>query len=441
MCSLTVCGERKRRAAISRLVEPVRDQRQHLVLALRQQGRRRLGLRREHRHPEPDHPHRPRDVGAPQSLETKPDAPAAFAAAARCGRRRRSAARASPASSRGSPRRARRPTRCRGTGRPARRAGCSAVGQLQRLPPLRAARQRLDPRLPPSSRRKPQWTTSWSSTTSTRRRLSRRRLVAPRQRAHQPHAPALAATGPNSTKPPWLERLERGEPQAQPGAAAAFAGRRRCATSSESAPLAPRRPRPRSPRVGVLADVAQRLRQHRLGERLEPRGTCTPFGQRTLHAVVLSRAGREARRVAGLAPSGARPARARSAGRRAPSSSSCARARSARRSGRPRRPARARAEQALDHVLVDLARQGDPLVEPAACAPAGGSPARGRASAAARPSVHIRWRSRRRARTPPSAVGGDDPEPAAAGRERRADERGDAHQPRSRCGHLLGGSE
>ena len=81
VCSLTVCGERKSRSAISRLVAPEAIEVEHLALAL---GQRRAGGRlaagRNTVMPSPTIRTAPAMSAAGQSLETKPAAPAARAA-------------------------------------------------------------------------------------------------------------------------------------------------------------------------------------------------------------------------------------------------------------------------------------------------------------------------------------------------------------------------
>ena len=148
---------------------------------------------------------------AGQSLETKPDGAGGARRARRdppgAGDQQHVAWRARP---RAAARRSRRPTPGRRTGRRARRAARS--GAPARPPPraLRALRQRSTHGCSPSISRKPQWTTSWSSTTSTRRRRSPVVPVASRpglrsgavNRHRQPDAPVPGSRSPNSTMPP-----------------------------------------------------------------------------------------------------------------------------------------------------------------------------------------------------------------------------------------------
>src|ERR671933_2144018 len=94
---------------------------------------------------------------------------------------------------------------------------------------LRALRQRSTHGCSPSIRRKPQWTTSWSSTTSTRRRRPAGRASGPAptsgtvNRHRQPHAPRPRLALPELDHPADLERLERGETEAHAGLARAAA--------------------------------------------------------------------------------------------------------------------------------------------------------------------------------------------------------------------------
>src|SRR5215211_8906038 len=90
---------------------------------------------------------------------------------------------------------------------------------------LRALRQRSTHGCSPSISRKPQCTTSWSSTTSTRRRLSAPPPPAPSRlgltsgtpkRHRQPHAPDPRLPLTELDDPARLDRLERGQPQPHP---------------------------------------------------------------------------------------------------------------------------------------------------------------------------------------------------------------------------------
>src|SRR5579875_3075527 len=86
--------------------------------------------------------------------------------------------------------------------------------------PLEAATQRSTHGCWVSISRKPQWTTSWSSTTSTRRRLALRlstRGVRSGIVGHQQaQLPAVGGEGPELEKTAGLKRLEGREPEPHP---------------------------------------------------------------------------------------------------------------------------------------------------------------------------------------------------------------------------------
>src|ERR1700744_2871338 len=82
--------------------------------------------------------------------------------------------------------------------------------------PFEAVTQRSTQGCWVSISRKPQCTTSWSSTTSTRRRCGLRVATvllagaSAIERYHQPHVPAVGAVWPELDDPTALQRLERG---------------------------------------------------------------------------------------------------------------------------------------------------------------------------------------------------------------------------------------
>ena len=172
---------------------------------------------------------------AGQSLEMKPEAPAALrrvgADAAGAGDQQdvEPRARARAAAGR-SPRR----TPGRRTGPRARRAGRS--GARARAPPACCARsaQRSTHGCSPSIIRRPQCTTSWSSTTSTRSLRSLEPAAirdglrsGPVKRHRQSHAPVAGLALAELDDPADLQRLERGELEAHAALARPCRGRRR----------------------------------------------------------------------------------------------------------------------------------------------------------------------------------------------------------------------
>ena len=238
VCSLTVCGDRNSCSAISRLVEPAAMRSSTSRSRSESIGAGCSAVGSNTVIPSPTIRTARATSRASQSLETKPDAPAARAAAATSAPRRRSAAPASTARPCGSSRTRRRPTRRPGTGRPARRrrvaAGQHAAPRRRCAPPGSA---------PPTAARraatrKPQCTTSWSSTTSTRSLRSARRpggcgwrrsYPRLRQRHHEPDPPQPLVRRAEVHHAAVLQRLEGR--QAQPHARAPRAGpgaRRRC---------------------------------------------------------------------------------------------------------------------------------------------------------------------------------------------------------------------
>src|SRR5215218_4727719 len=141
---------------------------------------------------------------------------------------------------------------------------------------LRALRQRSTQGCSPSISRRPQCTTSWSSTTSTRSLRSpepdaiRLGLTSGTLMGHrQSHAPDPGLTWPELDQAAELERLQHREPQAHPGdRPAALADpvvadlHHPGAVLARELDLDPLRPR-------VLAGVAHGLDEDRLRERLE----------------------------------------------------------------------------------------------------------------------------------------------------------------------------
>ena len=318
--------------------------------------------------------------------------------------------------------------------------------------PLRALRQRSTHGCSPSISRKPQCTTSWSSTTSTRRRgRSSRAALAPftsgrpagtASRTRQRARLALAELDDAAV----LERLERREPQAHarsPGAAARGTPslrdlqRRTCRRRACTRDLDARR-------VGVLARVAHASastdcasgsscrghRRRRPASRRDRRGRACSRASRSTSSRERRAGLRAARRRAGAE-------RAR-AGRRARPAAPRGSARAPRRSS-----GRARAEHAARRRTAAGSRPR-------------GSRARGRcapAAARARSCWRVAMRARRgqrgglaeRPQQVALAVGQRRPPPRSeritpsqrpAGGDRRADERGDPEQRAVARGHL-----
>ena len=304
---------------------------------------------------------------APQSLETKPEAPAAGRPAARSSRRRRSAARACCGEARAD-RLAQLGARLarRGRGRRARRR--AAAARQPRAPPRRwGGDAALDPRLLPSRSRKPHWTTSWSSTTSTRSARSPFIGSPRRSPAHQAHPPAVVAVGPELDACRRAGAPRGRQAQADPGRR----GPARRATPSfrTSSAKARRRAgdaRPRPRRVGVLLGVAQRLAQDRdCASGSRPSGTSALGSQSTLErdALVLGRRAARARRAGssggpGVGSSERSSAVAQLAQRGLRSRRGSARVGPAQ-SSRPGAERERDAEQPLHDALVDLAGELD----------------------------------------------------------------------------------
>src|SRR3954471_23963341 len=114
---------------------------------------------------------------------------------------------------------------------PTNRSTSATCGSKRRVWPIassavRALRQRVTHGCWLNSSRKPQWTTSWSSTIRTEsfRPVSTAASVATR-RHHQPDLPLVAVAGAELHEATGLERLAGGQPQAHAGAVAS--GRRR----------------------------------------------------------------------------------------------------------------------------------------------------------------------------------------------------------------------
>src|SRR5581483_967433 len=276
VCSLTVCGDRYSRSAISRFVEPA------AISASTSRSRSVRGgagwsdLGGKSVIPIPTIRTALVTSRASRSFETNPEAPAARAAAGDMrpapeikstrvpGDARRTAWQTSTPDS--------RPTKrsIRATSGSKRRTRSSASS------PVRAARHRSTHGCSPSSTRKPQWTTSWSSTTNTRRRrpsalwAGLALIVLPgTERYQQPYAPATISGGAGFDGASLLERLKRGQAKTHPrwgvlvlaGPVVSNLQREGVGATSD------RHFYPGWFRV--LADVSQRLGQHRLGKRLD----------------------------------------------------------------------------------------------------------------------------------------------------------------------------
>ena len=193
--------------------------------------------------------------GAPQSLETNPEAPAAVATAREtvpgAGDQQHPGLRRARLELLRS---ARRPTGCRGRGRRGRRRAAAARRARAPRSAVAAPAQRSTQGWRSSSRRKPQWTTSWSSTTRTRSERSRP-FAAAAGAAHRwsptdhAHVPAPARQRAELDQGVLLQRLERQQAQAEPGA-----GGRRSACSVDAVVgdlELERRPRARATRTSI----------------------------------------------------------------------------------------------------------------------------------------------------------------------------------------------
>ena len=349
---------------------------------------------------------------AGQSLEMKPAAPAARAAFGRdpagAGDQQhvRSAAR-----SRAAARRSPRPTPGRRTGRRARRAARSACVSASASSRVARAQAALDPRL--LAEHQPQAPVhdlvvvddEHAQLALARCRAAiRAGLTSGAVKRHrQSHAPGAGLALAELDDPADLQRLERGEPQAHAG---------RCARPPAHAVVA----RPRAPacrRPDVERDLDARRPACLCALRTASASTDCASGSSSRGTSTRSEPGASARsQVAGARGAAARPPRAASCcvSRRDAAERALQRAPqvdAARPAARRRSRSRASgdssawlendeldAEQALDHALVDLAREVDALLQLARAAPAGWSRgARASASAAVLPSVHSRWRS------------------------------------------------
>src|SRR3954447_9393869 len=206
-----------------------------------------------------------------QSFETKPDAPAARAALFEirpapeisstlgagfsCCRRSQISA---PDSS------------------PTNRSTRATCGSKRRVCPIassieRALRQRVTHGCWLNSRRKPQWTTSWSSTISTPslRPLPFISASVITGRHHQPDRPAIAVARAELHDTAVLQRLEGRQPQAHPGRLASYAVDAVVHhLQHEHVALQPGVDGDET-RMSMLLRVAQRLTQNRLRERLQ----------------------------------------------------------------------------------------------------------------------------------------------------------------------------
>ena len=345
-----------------------------------------------------------------QSLETNPEAPAARAAAGDI----------RPAPEISSTRVDGEASRIASQTLGARLAGQEQVDErdmrlVARAPsasasaPVRAAMQRSTQGCSPSSTRKPQCTTSWSSTTRTRSlrsgasgRLGTALTPGPQpagRRGARASCPRRARRTP-PTPPCWsASNAARRSPM--PGAARARRATPSLRTSSAervvvAADRAPPPARGRrawrccaAPRPAPTGPAARRRRA-----RVDLAGPDRPAPRRPGDCTEPRQLGGQ--RGAGLAGDAARAGRS-SALRRSASASCIStrqRSRSSRSSALLGAQRQRHAEQALHHALVDLARQLQALAEPPRCAPAGGSrcapwPPAPRSC----PSVHSRWRS------------------------------------------------
>ena len=212
VCSLTVCGERNSRAAISGLVAPwaIRSSTSRSRPVSSAGGA--SSLRLEDRHAEPDHAHGAGDVArVPVLGDEARRARGARGGRRRCGRRPRSAGRGWTARPRAGARTPRRRTPRRGTGPRARRGARSGGPARSPRRRVRADRKRSTHGCSPSISRKPQWTTSWSSTTSMRSSSRVRRSLAGTVSRTRQRSVADRAEVDDAAR---LERLERGQAQA-----------------------------------------------------------------------------------------------------------------------------------------------------------------------------------------------------------------------------------
>ena len=220
-----------------------------------------------------------------------------------------------------------------------------AARQRQRLLARpRAARQRSTHGCSASSSRKPHWTTSWSSTTSTRSWLGAHAVGLQR-------APPAARASPRPLRPELhdataLQRLQGGQPQAHPGRRALRRGRRRCAPRARRCPGQLHRTLTRVGRACLSAlRSASASTDWASGSRSCGTSTPPPTRPRAAGPVVAGEALElPAQRDAGVQRGrGRADARARRAGRRAPPGS---RRRSGARASSPgRAPSRARARR------------------------------------------------------------------------------------------------
>ena len=131
----------------------------------------------------------------------------------------------------------------------------------------------------PSIRRKPQWTTSWSSTISTRSfvssptssrrdRARRPSLALVPMRHDEADLPQVAVAGAELEQPTVLKRLEAGQTQAHAGDARVSLNAVVCHLEHEC-PVAEHRVHGDARGVGMLVRIADRLGEDGLSERLE----------------------------------------------------------------------------------------------------------------------------------------------------------------------------
>ena len=220
--------------------------------------------------------------------------------------------------------------------------------------------------------RKPQCTTSWSSTTSTRRRSGLRLSSSCARLRHRAGTTSRTcqvpgSRSPNSTTPPLCSASNAASRSPIPALPARAADAVVDDLEHERAVGAADAHRHRG-RAGVLAGVAHRLGQHRLGERLERGGTSpsSPGSSVSPGRDARATAARPRREASSAVARGARPSGRWSAARSSVSAAWVSLAHALARLGGQVAVAVERhrdAEQALDHALVDLAREVDPLLE------------------------------------------------------------------------------
>src|SRR4051794_29378023 len=205
-----------------------------------------------------------------QSFETKPDAPAACAAL----REMRPAPEISSTFGAGNSWRSRSQMSAPDSS-PTNRSTSATCGSNRRVCPiassaLRALRQRVTQGCWLNSRRKPQWTTSWSSTIKTASlRPARSRSSVFTGRHHEPDLPLVAVACPELDEAAHLQRLERGQAEAHPGGALRRAVHAVVHDLEHEDPVGLTRANGDLRRARMLLRVAQRLAQHGLRQCLQ----------------------------------------------------------------------------------------------------------------------------------------------------------------------------